>query len=329
MRLPKKLGKNMTLLQSKLTRSQVIAGAASTAALWPTILRAQTADKIRLAGVATDDWTPVYYAAKSGLYQKAGLDVEIIPTSSGSAATEAVISGAYEIGKGSLIASLQAHLKGLPLTLVANGAIWDPKSPFNMMVVAADSKVKTGADLNGKTLSTPALNDLNQLSMRAWIDKTGGDAQSIKWIEIPNSAAAAAVAEHRTEATSLNEPQLSAALSSAAVRILAPSYSAISDHFAFTVFFAQPSSVTANAGAVKRFVAATYDAAKYTNAHHAETAALMADVTKIPVSVISKMARTNAATTSDPALIQPAIDAAAKYGNIAHAFPAKEIYASF
>jgi NitT/TauT family transport system substrate-binding protein len=316
----------MSPLQPKLTRSQILASGASALALWPTILRAQTADKIRLAGVATDDWTPVYYAAKSGIYQKAGLDVEIIPTTSGSAATEAVISGAYEIGKGSLIASLQAHLKGLPLILVANGAIWDPKSPFNMMVVAADSKVKTGADLNGKTLSTPALNDLNQLSMRAWIDKNGGDAASVKWIEIPNAAAGPALAEHRIEATSLNEPQLTAALSDASVRILAPSYSAISDHFAFTVFFAQPAWVAAHPSVCKRFVAATYDAAKYTNAHHAETAALMADVTKIPISVISKMARTNAAISSDPALIQPAIDAAAKYGNIAHAFPAKEIY---
>ena len=311
---------------SQPTRSQILAGTGAAIAMWPTILRAQTLEKIRLAGVATDDWTPVYYASKAGLYQKAGLDVEIIPTSSGSAATEAVISGAYELGKGSLIASLQAHLKGLPLVVVANGAIWDPKSPFNMMVVAADSKVKTGADLNGKTLSTPALNDLNQLSMRAWIDKTGGDAKTVKWVEIPNAAAGAALAEHRVEATSLNEPQLSAAVGTGTVRILAPSYSAISDHFAFTVFFAQPAWAAAHSAALKKFVGVTYDAAKYANAHHAETAAMMADITKIPIATISKMARTNAATSSDPVLIQPAIDLAAKYGNIASPFPAKDIF---
>jgi len=70
---------------------------------------------------------------------------------------DAVIGGAYEMGKGSLIASLVAHLKGLPLTIVGNGAVWDPKSPFSLMVAAADSPVKSGADLNGKTLSTAAL----------------------------------------------------------------------------------------------------------------------------------------------------------------------------
>jgi len=84
----------------------MLAASGSALALWPSILRAQTLDKVRLAGVATDDLTPVYYAIKAGLYQKAGLDVEVVPTSSGTAATEAVVGGAYELGKGSLIASL-------------------------------------------------------------------------------------------------------------------------------------------------------------------------------------------------------------------------------
>jgi NitT/TauT family transport system substrate-binding protein len=311
-----------------ISRSRMLAATGSAVALWPTILRAQALEKVRLAGVATDDLTPVFYAIKSGLYQKAGLDVEVIPTSTGTAATEAVVSGAYEMGKGSLIASLVAHLKGLPLTIVGNGAIWDPKSPFSLMVVAADSTVKTGADLNGKTLSTAALNDLNELAMRAWVDKTGGDSKTLKWIELPNSAAGAALADHRVEATCLNEPQLSAAIATGKVRSLAQSYSAIGEHFAFTVYFAQPEWSAKHADAVKKFVRVTYASATYTNAHHAETAAMMADITKIPLTTISKMARVNGSTVGDPALIQPAIDLAAKYDYISRSFPAKEAYFS-
>lgn len=312
--------------RSQLSRSQLIAGTASAVALWPTILRAQGLQQLRLAGVATDDLTPVYYAIKNGLYQKAGLDVQVVPTSSGTAATQAVIGGAYELGKGSLLASLDAHLKGLPLTIIGNGAIWDPKSPFSLMVVAADSTIKTGADLNGKTLSTAGLKDLNMLAMNAWIDKTGGDAKTTKWIEFSNSAAAEALATHKVEATSLNEPQLSAAIDSGKVKVLAPCYSAIADHFAFTVYFAQPDFAAKHADAVKKWVRVTYDAAKYVNAHHAETVSMMADVTKIAAATIAKMARVNGSTTSDPNLIQPAINAAAKYEYIARAFPAKDAY---
>lgn len=311
-----------------ISRSRMLAASGAAAALWPTILRAQTLDKVRLAGVATDDLTPVYYAIKNGLYQKAGLDVEVVPTSSGTAATEAVVSGAYEMGKGSLIASLVAHLKGLPLTIVGNGAIWDPKSPFTMMVVAADSPVKSGADLNGKTLSTAALNDLNELAMTAWIDKTGGDAKTTKWIELTNSAAGAALADHRVEATCLNEPQLTAAVETGKVRVLAPCYSAIADRFAFTVFFAQPDWASKHADVIKRWTRVTYAASAFTNAHHAETAALMSEITKIPVATFAKMARVNGATSGDPGLIQPAINVAAKYNYISRAFPAKEAYFS-
>jgi ABC-type nitrate/sulfonate/bicarbonate transport system substrate-binding protein len=277
-----------------ISRSHLIAGGVSTALLWPTIIRAQTPTTIRLAGVATDDLTPVYYAIKNGLYEKAGLDVQIVPTSSGGAATEAVVAGSYEMGKGSLVASLSAHLKNLPLTIVGNGGIWDPKSPFALMVIPSDSTVKTGADLNGKTLSTTALNDLNSLTMRAWIDKNGGDSKSVKFLEIPNSAAGAAIAEH----------------------------------FVFTVYFTQPAWAAQHKDALAKWQRVTYDAAKYTNAHHAETVAMMADATKIPEATIAKMARTPHATSGDPGLIQVAIDAAAKYGSIDHAFPAKEAYFS-
>jgi NitT/TauT family transport system substrate-binding protein len=311
-----------------ISRSQLLAGVASAAALWPHIARAQTLETIRLAGVATDDLTPVYYAINKGLYKKAGIDVQVVPTSSGGAATQAVIGGAYELGKGSLIASLSAHLKNLPLTIVGNGGWWDPKSPFNMMVVASDSPAKRGSDLNGKTLSATALNDLNSLVMKVWIDKNGGDAKSVKFIEVPNSAAAAALVDHRIDGTCLNEPQLSAAVDSRKVRILAPAYSAIAEHFVFTVYFAQPSWATAHKDAIAKFQRVTYDAAKYTNTHHSETVALMSGVTKIPESTIAKMARTPHATSGDPALIQVAIDAAAKYGFIDKSFTAKEAYFS-
>jgi NitT/TauT family transport system substrate-binding protein len=311
---------------SSISRARMLAATAAATVFAPAIVRSQTLQKIRLAGVVTDDLTPVFYAIRNGMYAKAGLDVEVVPTPTGAAATEAVITGAYELGKGSLIALLTAHLKGLPIVIAGNGGLWDPKSPFSLMLVPSDSTVKTGADLNGKTLASAALNDLNALGMSAWIERTGGDPKSIKWIEIPNSAAGAALAAHRVEATSLNEPQLSAAINAGAVRVLAPSYSAIAERFVLTAYFAQPDWATKNAAALRAWVHTTYQAATYTNRHHAETVAMMADVTKIPVPTISTMSRVSAATVTDPNLIQPVIDAAAKYGSIAHGFAAKDTY---
>ena len=310
-----------------ITRAQALAGAAALVAA-PRFAGAQGLEKIRLAGVPTDDLTSVYYAIKTGMYAKAGLDVEVVPTSSGTIATTAVIAGTYEIGKGSAIASLVAHLRDLPLVVISNGSLWDPKVPYNLGLVAADSTIKTGADLNGKVGATSALNDLNQLAISAWVDKNGGDSKTMKWVEIPNSASGASLAEHRVDVCALQEPVLSAELAAGKVRVLGPVYSAISDHFVFGVFFCNKDWAAKHSDAIKRWVRTTYDATAYTNAHHAETVAMMSDITKIPAPIISKMARVDNATqaTSDPSLLQPLIEAAAKYKFIPRSFPAKEAY---
>jgi NitT/TauT family transport system substrate-binding protein len=302
----------------------VAAGAAAVAA--PQIVRAQTLEKVRFTGVPTDDLTPVFYALKNGLYQKAGLDVEFVPSSSGTAATQAVLTGSYEIGKGSSIAAMVAHLRGLPLTIIGNGAIWDPKNPFTLILVAADSPYKSAADLNGKIASAAALNDLVQLAIMNWVDKNGGDSKTLKWVEIPNSASGASLAEHRTDVTMLNEPQLSAAIESGKARVLAPGLDAIAPRFSLTIYFAQSDWAAKHADVVRKWVRTTYEAATYTNGHHAETMAMMSDVTKIPIEVFRKMSRVPHSTTSDPSMLQPVIDVAAKYKNISRAFPAKEAY---
>ncbi len=52
---------------------------------------------------------------------------------------------------------------------------------------------------------------------------------------------------------------------------------------------------------------------------------MLADFSKIPLPVISKMTRAVLGTTLTPALIQPVIDAAVKYGALARSFNAAEI----
>jgi NitT/TauT family transport system substrate-binding protein len=310
-----------------ITRSRALI-AAATAVAAPRLARAQALDKLRVAGVPTDDTTPVYYAIRNGLYQKAGLDVEFVPTTSGTLATEAVVSGVYELGKGSPIAFIAAHLRGLPVVAIGNANVWNPKAPFSLMLCASDAPYKTGADLNNLVLSSAALNDTNTLAMNAWIDKNGGDSKTIKWIEVPNSAGATALIEHRSAATMLQEPQLTAALNTGKIRVLAPAYNAISQRLAIAVYFAQKEWASKHADAIDRWVKVTYAAAAFTNNHHRETEAMMSEITKIPLDVFSKISRNTSATSGDPSYLQPMIDAAAKYKQIERTFPAREAYFS-
>jgi ABC-type nitrate/sulfonate/bicarbonate transport system substrate-binding protein len=70
---------------------------------------------------------------------------------------------------------------------------------------------------------------------------------------------------------------------------------------------------------------ATVAAATYTNAHHAETAPLMAEFTGLPLATIQHMVRGAAGTTIVPEQLQTVIDASVEYGALKRSFPAQEL----
>src|SRR5450432_712296 len=109
---------------SSFSRSRMLAATAAALVAWPHAARAQAPQTVRLIGVPTDDMTPVFAAAKAGLYRKAGIELELVPTSSGAVAVDAIMSGTYELGKGSAISILNAYLHGLPIRIIGNGPIW-------------------------------------------------------------------------------------------------------------------------------------------------------------------------------------------------------------
>ena len=312
-------------MNATLSRARLLAATAAALVAAPGRGSAQALEKIRFAGVITEDMTPIYFAMRNGAFQKAGIDLEIVGTSSGSAATTAVVAGSYEMGKGSALASLIAHLRNLPLSVIANASLWDQRKPLTLAMVTSDSPIQTGADCNGKLGGTAALHDIAQLGIVAWVDKTGGDSKSMKWVELPSSAGAPALLERRVDIASMNEPLITAARETGKIRSLPPCFNAIADHFAIGFYFANADWAAKHTDVIRRFVRVLYESAAYTNEHPGETGPMMADVTKMPIETMRRMGRAPAATASDPALIQPVIDVAARYGYITRAFPASEL----
>jgi len=145
--------------------------------------------------------------------------------------------GSFEIGKSSVISLLSAHVRGLPLVIVAPAGDYDSARPSAALAVRADSPLRSGADFNGKTVAVSALNDSFSLSMRTWVDAHGGDASTLKLIEIPMSASAAAHCE-RTHRCGRAHPAISpAALESGAIRVLGDPVSAFGNHHTDSAWF--------------------------------------------------------------------------------------------
>lgn len=286
---------------------------------------AQPLEQIRMAGNVAEDLTDLYFAIKNGSFARVGLDVSIVASGSGSAATTAVVAGTYEVARTSVPAVLYAHVRNIPIVIVAPSIVNTQRDPFGLLQIAPDGSYKTGADLNGKTIGIVALGDMDQLAICAWVDKTGGDFRSLKFVEVPRLALTSALAAHRVEAAMLSSPLLDASLAAGTSKTLAYAYGAIAPVFMGAAYIARTDWAAQHADALRRFVRVLEDAAAYVNAHLAETAALIPELTKISLADAKTLHRTYNGTTLDPALLQPVIDAAAKYGLIPSAFPAREI----
>ena len=293
----------------------------------PHVAFAQTTrtTSITSAGLPEDSATPVLYAISSGAFKRENLDVKLEAQRSGPAVASGIAGGAYQIGKVSLNPLIDAHAKGIPLVIVAPGGVSSPANPIAGLMVAKDSPIKTAKDLNGKTIAVGALNDIFTLAMRMWMEKNGGDPSTLKLVEIPISAIAEAIDKERVVAGSANEPILGAALATGKVRILARTFDSLAPRFMFTAWVATRAWADQNRGAVESFGKVVRQAAAYANAHHAETVDDIAKFTGLDPAVVRKMARTEAATSVDPVLIQPVIDAAAHFKDIPARFEAKDL----
>ena len=280
---------------------------------------------ITIASVTNDTCTPALYALKAGLFTRAGLDVTFQGMSSGAAASAAVAGGAAQFGLSSLGTLIVAHAHGIPFVLVAPGGLVTSDVPYAEAVVRSDSPVRTGRDLGGKVFAVPALGDQNQVAAEAWIDKTGGDSRSVKFIELSAAATVPALLEGRVDAAQLGTPALAIALYSGKVRVLASIFDAIAPRFANVAWFSTAAYVAANTETVRRFADAIRTASAYANTHHAETLPLIAQYTKVDPAVLAGMTRIRFAERLDRRDIQPLIDACARYGVIERRFDANDL----
>jgi NitT/TauT family transport system substrate-binding protein len=271
---------------------------------------------LQLGSNAADDVTPVLWAQHSGMFAKAGLTVDIQKFTAGSAVTAAVVGGALDVGKSSLLPLISARAHGVPLKLIAPGEIWLSEQPISGMVVLKDSPVASAKDLNGKTLPTPSLRDIVETSSRAWIDANGGDSKTVHFVELPSAAVLAALLDGRVAAATLSNPYFGNVAASGKVRILSRPEDAIAKRFMITAWFATETYIEKNRDALTKFVQTIAQAALYTNAHHAETVPVTAPFWGLDPAVLAGMTRSYVGSSVDPRDIQPLIDVALKYGTI-------------
>jgi NitT/TauT family transport system substrate-binding protein len=272
---------------------------------------AQTLTVVRVASPAVSVTGNLFYAIDLGYFKDAGLDVQVTQLPSGSSVTAAVIGGSVEIGSSNLLPIAQAFQNGAPLVLVAPSGGNSVKSPIDAIVVPKGSAIKTGADLNGKTMVTSALLNILQIQVSAWMDKHGGDWKSVKWVEARPPEEGALIATNHVDAGTITDPFLSSAIGTGGVQLLAYTGSEVSPLVVEGGYFCTKDYAGANAALVKKFTAAILKAGQWANTHHDEAFAIMQKYSQQAVRTTNSPFFPETFHSKD---LQPLLDAALKYG---------------
>lgn len=311
----------------KLSRQEALATIGGGLAVVPSAVRAQAAPAtIRMAAPPAEQEVPLYYAMRTGLFERAGIKIEMAKMGSGAAVAAAIAAGALDIGLSSMLAIILGHARGVPFRIVAPAGLWLPDNEGGLLV-STSSPLRTAKDFEGKTIQAAAVNDVNSLAMWSWMEQNGADYSTIKVVEIPQSAAPAALEQGRVDGITVSNPAFTVAMASGKARLVTNIWSAISPRILLVCWFSTSNWVGRNRGVAERFGRIIAEAATYCNTHVEETVGDLVEITGLDRSLAAKMKRSFQTPSVKAAEIQPIIDVAAKYKILEKSYPAGEIIA--
>jgi NitT/TauT family transport system substrate-binding protein len=302
----------------------------SAAAVGATALPAlgQTSNAVRFGVVGVEEAALPYYAQEKGLFKAAGLDVTLSILPNGGAVSSGILGGALDVGVTNSGSMSSAFIRGLPLQMLACGAVYAPRSPISHLAVAKGG-VTSAKELSGKTFAVSTLHDMIQGTVLAWIEKNGGDWKAINFIEMPPPQMAAAINAKRIDGGAIVEPFFTASKND--LYNLGYNYAAVNNDKPFQTLGIAVSKdyFEKNAATAKKVAGAIHEAAKWANnpKNFAEAATLLATFTKVDPAIIAGYPRLAFAESNSVGLLQPVVDMLAKYTYIPHGFNATDLFA--
>jgi NitT/TauT family transport system substrate-binding protein len=145
----------------------------------------------------------------------------------------------------------------------------------------------------------------------------------VKFVEMPYPQMPTALDQGQIDAAALAEPFIT--FNKGKYRILSLGDAGIANRFLVSGYVVTSAWATAHPDLVRKFAQVIRETAGWANKNPSLSAPILVKYAKLPPDVANNMARTLYGDRLDAGLLQPVIDATAKYDVIAKPFPAREI----
>ncbi|MCB5364328.1 ABC transporter substrate-binding protein [Pusillimonas sp. CC-YST705] len=278
---------------------------------------AQEKAKLRVSVIPIVDVAPLYAAQKQGYFAEEGLEVDTAPVSGGAAGIPGLVGGAYDFAFSNIVSLAQAVAQDLDVKIVAPGSDVRTEAPDIAGIFAlADAGIKTGADLNGKTLAVNNRNNNIWLYAREWIEQTGGDVNKVTMREIPFPQMADAVRRKQVDAAMTVEPFFSTNVKDGTLVAVDFPYIKVQPGLNVAQYVATDDFIAKNPETVARFKRALKKGAEWVNANADQPAfaELIASYTKMQPELVQNLVLAPAPVSVSAESVQKTLDLMKKHG---------------
>ena len=279
----------------------------------------ERAVNLDVAVIPITDLAPFYLGIERGFFADEKLKVRPRPVTAGGAATVAPVqSGDVQFAWTNTVSLIIARSKGLKLKFVTRGArdgSRPSESGGGRIMVKRDSPAKSLKDLEGKTISMPALQSIATLTTSRALEKQGVDPSKVKFVLVPFPQAIAALERGRVAAAFVAEPFATAG-ARAGHRIISYPLIETTPNYISGAFFATDEYIADNKDVVDRFARAVHKSFDYATTHPEAMRKVIPTFTQIPPKVAQRISLPDFSAYTDTSSITLAADLAKKYGYI-------------
>ena len=266
--------------------------------------RAAAADleKVRVSIIPINDVAPLFVAMKNGYFRDLGLEIDTTPTQGGAAGIPGLIGGSFDVVYGNVVSVLLASQQGLDVKVIAAGTKAALReTDTTPIIVRSDSGIKSGKDLEGKSISVNTRNNVIWLYARAWIKATGGDPDKVTFKEVPFPQVEDALRQQRVDAAFLVAPFSVVALQKPGLTAIANPYSDIQPGVDVGQYITTGKLLSTRPEMIKKFVTGLRKGVEWFNANRTseELLTVISGYTKTDASILKSVALPEAPLQSD------------------------------
>ena len=181
----------------------VVATAAITAGSGPSL----GAEKVKAGILKMAALTNLWVAKQEGIFEKNGLDVELIEFRNGNEAINAHRSGSVDFILSIPGTAMTAAERGFDLVLLTQNETAKTQGPdAGSIMVLADSPYQKLSDLNGKRVAVSALHSQMTVATQVSFTKGGADTSKIQFMEMPLPSMGDALKSKQVDAVAHLDP---------------------------------------------------------------------------------------------------------------------------